>query len=314
MFRAPLGEFGYKFEARVDAGIIAPVSTVAVDFSVVELGRHPYVVLPPYEGLQVEYRGFRTQLRSGTVEAVDLTIRLKSGHRIGGPGSVFSIRAPERLISAMPGDSGSLVVDATRGASRGLVFASDSQSGGLTYACELGAVMSELQLETACSGELNAFIRRAVLRRMIVAWTAAEGRTDRVGDYTNAVVKEMVDKTDRFRHRYLSNEADGRVSGAVGSLLHQLAPDLAEALHQDEDIAGLADRAFGDWLVLPTVYDMLEYRISNQVTADAIDAFRRFNERCERPLGVDRLEATLTRFAGLTVRELLDEDSIALCG
>jgi hypothetical protein len=111
---------GYKFEAPVDAAIVAPLSNVAVDFSVLELGRHPYVVLPAYQGLQVEHRGFRTQLRSGTVEAVDLTIIVKADNgdriRIGGPGNVFSIRAPERFIGAWPGDSGSLVVDATHGA------------------------------------------------------------------------------------------------------------------------------------------------------------------------------------------------------
>ena len=134
MFRAPLGAVGYSFGARVDAGIVTPLPTVPLDFSVVELGRHPYVVLPPFEGLQVEHRGYRTQLRTGTVEAIDLTFNIKMAngerYQIGGPGSGFSIRAPERLIGAWPGDSGSLVVDATRGASRGLVFAGDLLAGG----------------------------------------------------------------------------------------------------------------------------------------------------------------------------------------
>jgi hypothetical protein len=313
MFPAPLGESGYKFEARVDAGIIAPLPNVGVDSSVVDLGRHPYVVLPPYEGLEVEHRGFRTQLRSGTVEAVDVTIVAKASNgdrcRIGGAGSVFTIRAPERLIGAWPGDSGSLVVDAARGASRGLVFGGDWQSGGLTYACELGAVMAELQLESACTGQLNALIRRAVLRRLHDAWAASEGQAGSAGGHINALVKEMVDKTDRFRHRYLPDEKNGRVSGAMGSLLHRLAADLAEAL-QDEDIAGLLDRAFGDWLVLPTVYDMLEYRIPDHVGSTAIEAFRRLSESRDLPEDVGWLGTALSRSAGRTMRELLESSAV----
>jgi|SRR5436190_541858 hypothetical protein len=309
MFLAPLGEFGYKFGARVDAGIIAPLSTVDLDFSVVELGRHPYVVLPPFEGLEVEHRGYRTQLRSGTVEAVDLTIVVKApnGDRIqvGGSDSGFSIRAPERLIGAWPGDSGSLVVDASRGASRGVVFAGDGQSGGLTYACELGAVMAELQLETACTGELNALIRRAVFVRMADAWSAAERGVESPAGHANALVEEVIDKTSRFRHQYLPDDNNGQVSGALGSLLHRWAPDVAEALHQDENFAGLLDRAFGDWLVLPTVYDMLEYRIPDHLGPTAIKAFRRFNKVRELLESLGWLETALSRSAGRTVRELL---------
>ena len=309
MFPAPLGEPGYTFGGRVDGGIVDPLSTVAVDMSVVELGRHPYVVLPPYEGLQVEHRGFRTQLRSGTVETLDLTIVVKALNgdriRVGGPDSGFSIRAPESLIGAWPGDSGSLVVDASRDASRGLVFGGDFQAGGLTYACELGAVMAELELETACTGELNAMIRRAVFVRMVDAWSAAERGRESPAGHTNALVEEMVDKIDRFRHQYLPDKTDGGVSGAIGTLLYRLAPDLAETLHQDEDFAGLVDRAFGDWLVLPTVYDMLEYRIPDHVGPTASDAFRRLSERRKLPKDVGWLAVALSRSAGVTVRELL---------
>lgn len=310
MFLAPLGESGYRFSARVDAGIVAPLPEIGLDFSVVELGKHPYVVLPPFEGLAVEHRGFRTQLRSGTVEALDLTVIVKASngdrHRIGGGSSVFSIRAPERLIGAWPGDSGSLVVDASHGSARGLVFAGDGQSGGLTFACELGAVMAELQLETACSGELAALIRRAVFRRMTVAWAAAERGTDASARHANALVEAMVEKVDRFRHRHLADERDGRIAGAFGVLLHQLASELAEGAHDDEDFAGLLDQAFGDWLVLPTVYDMLEYRIPEQLGPTAIAAFRRLGRRSrKRSDGHDLgwFEAALSRSCGLTMRE-----------
>lgn len=307
MFMAPLGEYNYRFSARVDAGIVAPLPAIGLDFSVVELGKHPYVVLPPFEGQAVEHRGYRTQLRSGTVEAVDLTVIISASngdrHRVGGSASVFSIRAPERLIGAWPGDSGSLVVDATHGAARGLVFAGDGQSGGLTYACELGAVMSELQLETACAGELAAVIRRSIFRRMTTAWAAAERRSDVGMCHTNALVEAMVEKVDHFRHHFLTDDNGGKVAGALGTVLRQLASDLAESAHHDEDFAGLLDRAFGDWLVLPTIYDMLEYRIPDHMAPAAIEAFRRLG-RSRRPKhDLGWFEAALSRSAGLTMRE-----------
>src|SRR5204863_1361695 len=83
------------------------------------------------------------------------------------------------------------------------------------------------------------------------------------------------------------------------------APDVAEALHQDENFAGLLDRAFGDWLVLPTVYDMLEYRIPDHLGPTAIKAFRRFNKVRELLESLGWLETALSRSAGRTVRELL---------
>ncbi|MFT3953290.1 MAG: hypothetical protein QM722_02440 [Piscinibacter sp.] len=310
MFLAPLGEFGYRFGARVDAGIVAPLPGIDLDFSVVELGKHPYVVLPPYEGLAVEHRGFRTQLRTGTVEALDLTVILKASNgdriRIGGGSSVFSIRAPERFIGAWPGDSGSLVVDAAHGSARGLVFGGDGLSGGLTYACELGAVMQELQLETACTGELSALVRRSVFRRLTTAWAAAEHGTDGGARHANALVEAMVEKVDRFRDRHLADAQDGRVAGAFGTMLHQLASELAEGAHDDEDFAGLLDQAFGDWLVLPTVYDMLEYRIPEQLGPTAIAAFRRLGRRTHKRSERHDLgwfESALSRSCGLTMRE-----------
>lgn len=48
--------------------------------------------------------------------------------------------------------------------------------------------------------------------------------------------------------------------GALGALL-EMEPGrtIAEALLADEDFSGLLNRAIGDWLVLPTVFEMLEY-------------------------------------------------------
>ena len=185
--------------------------------------------------------------------------------------------------------------------------AGDGQSGGLTYACELLAVMSELQLETACAGEFASVIKRAVFRRMTTAWAAAEhasvaGSGGSVG-HANALVEAMVKKVDHFRDRYLADDRDGRVAGALGALLHQLASHLAESSHHDDDFAGLLDRAFGDWLVQPTVYDMLEYRIPDHLGPTTIDAFRRLQSGHGRKQDLGWFEAALSRSAGLTMRE-----------
>lgn len=315
MFMPPLGVFDYNFEAGVDAGIIAPQPGIGVDFSVAELGTHPYVVLPPSEGLEVHHRGFRTQLRTGTVEAVDLTIISKASngslYRIGGGGNVFSIRAPERLIGAWPGDSGSLVVDANHGSSRGIVFSGDGQTHGLTYACELGEIMSELQLETACSGALHALVGRAVFRRMAVAWAAAEGHAIAgTPHHSNALVQAMTDKANRFREVYLRGAGDGRLAGIIDATMHHMAPHLAETLYRDEEFAGLLDRVIGDWLVLPTLFDMLEYRIPEDVGPAAIKALERVQGRARVEQALGGVEVALARCAGLTVREWVNLDGV----
>lgn len=305
MVPAPLGEWRYRHEATVDAGIVSVNSNVDVDFSVVDLGRHPYVVLPPHEGLEVAHRGFRTQYRTGTVEAVDLTIIIRAAnrdlHRIGGSGCVFSIRAPELLITAMRGDSGSLVVDID-GAARGLVFAADLTQGGLTWACELGQVMSDLELDSPCTGGLSALIRRAVRRRLADLGGLREEPLSASGD---ALVRGFIDTTDRFRHRYLPVEPDGKVAGAIGSMLQRCSVDLAEALHQDEDLAGLFERAFGEWLLQPTVYDMLEYRLPETFPAAAIEAFQRFRQLRPDVEQLQWVESAFRQSAGLAMREVL---------
>jgi hypothetical protein len=316
MFPAPLGAADYRFFATVDAGIVALDSDIAGQFDVVEIGPHPFVVLPPYIGLDVVRRGFRTQLRTGTVEAVGLTVTVKAPngdrHRIGGDGSVFSIRSPERLISAMPGDSGSLVVDAAGGAARGLVFASDNQSGGLTWACELGPIMSLLELDTPCTGGLNALIRRSVFRRLADRWALSQ-ELAAAGGLRNALVSEQIETVARFRRRYLPNTPDGSLGGAIGEALQRLAHHLAHIIHHDEVAAGLFDRAFGEWLIQPTVFDMLEYRFPDQFAACAAAAFRRVRELRPDAEGLEALERLFGRAAGRSMRELLAETPGAGC-
>jgi hypothetical protein len=310
MFRAPLGEWNYNWFGTVDAGIVALDGNVAADFDVIDVGAHPYLVLPPFEGLEVVRRGFRTQRRVGTVETVGTTVivRASNGNRfkIGGSDSVFSIRSREREISAMPGDSGSLVVDANGGASRGLVFASDSISGGLTWACELGAVMTTLELDTPCTGALNALIRRSVFRRLGDRWALAQERA-RAGGASNALVAEQLETMKRFRRGYLSTRAEGTAGNAVGAALHRLAPALATAIAKDEDAAGLLERAFGEWLIQPTVFGLLEYRFSEEASAAMPAAFERLQCLGADPKDLDVISGVFLETGGRSVRELVTQ-------
>ena len=96
MFRAPLGVTDYTFSAPVDAGIVEVDDGIAAQFDVVEIGgKHPFVALPPFDGLEVVRRGYRTQLRTGAVEAVELTMTItaNNGDRLRIGPSVFSIRS-----------------------------------------------------------------------------------------------------------------------------------------------------------------------------------------------------------------------------
>lgn len=307
MFLAPLGATGYKYFAPVDAAIVQVDDGVGSQFNVIEVaGKHPFVALPAFEGLEVVRRGYRTQLRTGTVEAVDVTMTAKASNgdrHLIGP-NVFSIRSPERLISAMKGDSGSLVVDADGGASRGLVFASDEQSGGLTWACDLLTVMNMLEIETVCTGARNALIRRAVRRRFSATWAAAE-RIDAAGGSRNPFVDDVITKVHRFTEAYLPQKRDGSTGSAIGQALALLGPDLSAAITYDEDAAGLLDRAFGDWLVTPTVFDMLEYRFPQDAADHMKAAFGRMRERCEHRPELDRLERIFSEAAGRSMREVL---------
>ena len=69
--------------------------------------------------------------------------------------------------------------------------------------------------------------------------------------------------------------------------------------------AGLFDRAFGEWLIQPTVFDMLEYRFPQSVGEHAQGAFRRVRERCHASPDLDLLERTFAHAAGRSMRELL---------
>jgi hypothetical protein len=306
MVLAPLGASGYKYYATVDAGIVSVDSNIAIEFDVLEIGgKHPFVVLPPFEGLEVVRRGYRTQLRTGTVEAIDQTVIVKGAngdrHRIGP--AVFSIRSPELLISAMKGDSGSLVVDAEGGAARGLVFASDEQSGGITWACELGAVMSILELDTACNGTLNKLIRRSAVTRLAGLWALSQ-KSD-VGGAHNAYVDELITTFERFRDRYLPVHPDGSLGSDIGAALARLGPALATAMHCDEDAAGLFDLAFGEWLIQPTIYQLLEYRFPDSVGQYASAALQRIGDGGRLGRDVRFLEEVFASAAGRSMRELL---------
>ena len=124
-----------------------------------------------------------------------------------------------------------------------------------------------------------------------------------------ALAADLKQNAERFRRTHLTAQPNGRVSGAVGRLLEELATPLAQDIANDEDFAGLLDQAFGDWLVSPTVSDLLEYELPPDFglhVARAVDHFLRRHPEAQRrhvPRGL------VVALGGSSVRELLARDS-----
>lgn len=253
---APLGA-NYAFEYVVDAGIVELLPGVKAQPSIIDIaGKHPFVALPPSLDLKVVRRGFRTQVKTGKVEAVGCTLVWPNNHagkrfKAGVGGTLFAIRSDPGEATAMPGDSGSLVVDSVGQATRGLVCLTDGLDGGVTWACDILDVMNAIEIDTACNGGINLLVSAAVMKELVSSIAERE-----------RLVDEHIRKFARFRADYLSSNSDGGLSSALGALLEEESGQtIAEALLTDDDFVGLLNRAIGAWLVQPTVFEMLEYRL-----------------------------------------------------
>lgn len=203
-----------------------------------------------------------------------------------------------RFAARVSGDSGSLVVDSALGSARGLYFAGDKTVSGWSYACELSAIFEMLQIETPCMGGLHSAIRRALARRpSAIVSLQVEG---------HSLLGDMTSKVDKFRYRYMKNNADGQVAGALEATFQVLAVELAEAVNEDEDFAGLLDEAFGDWLVLPTLFDMLEYRLPDDFDQRVLKAFDHLShQRPEVKRHASWMREAFSGCGGMKMRELL---------
>lgn len=148
--------------------------------------------------------------------------------------------------------------------------------------------------DDAIGGGIDCVIDRAVRRRFKRA---------------PVLTADLKQNAERFRRTHLAAEPNGRVSGAVGALLEELATPLADDIAHDEDFAGLLDLAFGDWLVSPTESDLLEYELPSDFglrVARAVDHFLRRHPEARRhhvPRGL------VVRLGGGSVRDLLARDS-----
>jgi hypothetical protein len=187
----------------------------------------------------------------------------------------------------------------------------------------MGAIVQALDLETPCMGGLHSMIKRASYRRGILSPEIDRPVRGLTGDKAaiedriesraveqhsgNALLRDRIANVDRFRVRYLPDTTDGRVAGALGSTLQLLAADLAEAINGDEDFAGLLDEAFGEWLIQPTIYDMLEYRLPEDFGQRVLKAFDRLKEyRPEVEGGISWMQPAFSGSGGMKMRELLD--------
>jgi len=115
------------------------------------------------------------------------------------------------------------------------------------------------------------------------------------GSKGNVVIDEVVTKVGRFRDKHLSADTDVGLGSRIGRALRQLGPDLAQMITADEDTAGLFDRAFGEWLIQPTVFDMLEYRFQADLGAHVAAAFQKLRRSSERVPELDLLERVFHR-------------------
>lgn len=306
-FRTPLGDYDAMWQARVDAGIVAVDPGIDAQFRVIDLGKHPYVPLPPYEGLEVQKRGFTTELTTGTVEHIDVTIIIRDPVnedrvRIGGPGSGFSIRSQKDKKFAIPGDSGSLIVDADGGAARGILFGGEvtddrqAIAGGLTYACQLSAVMEELDIETPCIGSMDAMFMRALRRRFMIST---------LKDVDLTVSTSLAGNFRKFRARYVRKAPKDSVGGALEDLFQSMAAEFSEGLALDDDFAGLIDVALGNWLVQPSVFDMLEYKLPTEIGDNLMRAFERLKEFNPHLTGFEWIRYAFENSDGIRMREVL---------
>jgi hypothetical protein len=300
-FRRPLGAVDAVWEAQVDAGIVSLDPSTKAQFRVIDIGKHPYVPLPPSEGLQVNKRGRTTLLTTGTVKNVDVIMFMRDFNgelvRIGGAGSCFSIQSGPDDIFGAPGDSGSLVVDSAGGAARGLLFSADGMRGGWSYASSLISVMQALELETPCTGSLDAMFMRAFWRRQILS--------SRIGEVENAVSGAFSKNILTFRTAYFKGASEGSVGGALERMFQGLAHELSEALALDEDFAGLMDLALGDWLVQPTVFDMLEYKLPQDFEGRLGRAFDRLREFNPEARGYEWVASAFRGCGGVRMRDVL---------
>lgn len=299
---APFGA-PYAFEYVVDAGIVGYLDGIKTKPSILDIaGRHPFLALPPYRNLKVVRRGFRTQLKAGTVECTGLTLDWYSNHadkafRAGVGGTLFAIRSDPGEVTAMPGDSGSLVVDDAGAATRGLVCLTDGQDGGITYACDILDVMKEMEIDTACNGGIRRLVIFSILKRFPTLSMADRER----------LIYENFRKFSGFRADYLSPNGEGTLSGVLGALLEgEPGQAIAESMLTDDEFAGLLPRAIGTWLIEPTVFDMLEYVLPDHFVPDLLAAFTRLG--CVQPGAIDTswLADAFRDGEGRSMREVLD--------
>ncbi|MGW6574041.1 hypothetical protein ACWGAN_17915 [Streptomyces sp. NPDC054945] len=293
---APLGA-SYTFECTVDAGIHNLLPGIDHQISIIGIdGKQPFYALPPTLGMRLQRRGITTHLRTETVEMIGVegVFKLPSSTkrvRIGVGGTLFTLRADPGQLSSVGGDSGSLAVDA--GAGRGLVCGGTGSLGGLTWACDLPTVIGALAIITACGAGKQTMVSNALL--------TVRGQADR------AAVEEHTLKFDRFRARYLSPRGEGFLSGALGALLDdEFGKAIASAVLTDDEFAGLLNRAIGPWLVQPTAFDMLEFRLPDRFLPDLRAAFARLDQIDPDIVELRWLEDVFANSEGLSMREVLD--------
>lgn len=296
-----------EWSASVDAAICSIDPLIDIGFHVIDLGVTRYVnlVSAPYPGMRVAKRGFRSGLTFGTVICYPSIVRHGAGTYQVVVENSFVVRADPERAFALSGDSGSLIVVEQQlvPAAVGLLHASDQLPGGLGYGSVLSNVMQELRLVGVGDGMLFTILRRALRQRQLLdRWPMPPRASGLLGEFG--------DNVEKFRQDHLTKPQAGGSLGLLRSLFDACSNDFAEAILTDEEFAGLLDLAVGEWLVRPTVFDMLEYRLPDDFGGRLEKAFARFEELHHEASAVARLRPMLASMPkGLTVRQLLRQGS-----
>ena len=95
------------------------------------------------------------------------------------------------------------------------------------------------------------------------------------------------------------------MGNALESMFGLLASELSEGLHLDDDFGGLMDIALGDWLLQPTVFDLLEYEIPEDLPHRLDRAFSRFRELHPEASGYEWIPGAFRDSAGSRMRDVL---------
>lgn len=283
----------------------AAIGTITVDRTdnIIDTGPAIYEVQAPTLGMNVQKRGRTTRLTTnGQITSINGTFNItyRNRTRLGRIANSFVITSTDGNQFSAAGDSGSLIFNQAVGELNntlpvvGLLFAGGTNNAGvpITIANDINAVLTALNLTTVCNGAVRALLEA-------IFGSSAE----MVGPRRKMRRKER--QLRRLRSRVLSQTPLGK---RVVEFVNGNAPDLSEALLEDEEAFGLTVRLVEPWLRRGNNFEILE----SQIDAETVQTFTRLAERLAKikpslrePIVM--FSDVISKSEGTTVRALLSK-------